>query len=124
MKKLFSVRTIILFLCAWMTAVTGRAASSGLVFAWGYNDYGQTDVPVAAQSGVTAIAAGVFDTVALKNGRVLAWGYNYDGQTNVPVAAQSGVTAIAAGVFDTVALKNGRVLAWGYNYDGQPNVPV
>jgi alpha-tubulin suppressor-like RCC1 family protein len=72
-------------------------------------------VPVAAQSGVVAIAAGGAHTVALKSdGSVLAWGRHNEGQTNVPIAAQSGVTAIAAGELRTVALKNdGSVLAWG-----------
>jgi Regulator of chromosome condensation (RCC1) repeat len=81
---------------------------------------------VAAQSGVTAIAAGGRHTVALKsNGSVVAWGNNGDGQTTVPLAAQSGVTAIAAGERHTVALKsNGSVLAWGYNGYGQTTVPV
>ena len=32
--------------------------SDGSVVAWGDNSSGQTDVPVAAQSGVVAIAAG------------------------------------------------------------------
>ena len=38
--------------------LTVNPASPGTVVAWGYNDFGQTTVPVAAQSGVTAIAAG------------------------------------------------------------------
>jgi hypothetical protein len=60
---------------------------------------------VAAQSGVTAIAAGGYHSVAWKNdGSVVAWGYNFSGQTNVPMAAQSGVAAIAAGGYHTVAL--------------------
>jgi hypothetical protein len=89
---------------------------------------------VAAQSGVTAIAAGYGHTVALKNdGNVVAWGNNGNGQTTVPVAAQSGVTAIAAGGYHTVVLKNdGSVVAWGagtnntgnYPYYGQSLVPV
>jgi alpha-tubulin suppressor-like RCC1 family protein len=79
--------------------------NDGSVLAWGRNNYGQATVPVAAQSGVTAIAAGYYNTVALKtNGSVLAWGDNYYSQTDVPVAAQSGVTAIAAGAGHTVAL--------------------
>jgi hypothetical protein len=79
-------------------------------------------VPVAAQSGVTAIAAGESYTVALKNdGSVVSWG-NLD-QTTVPVAAQSGVTAIAAGYRHTVALKSdGSALSWG-SLD-QTTVPV
>ena len=94
--------------------------------AWGANGFGQTNVPIAAQTLVTAVAAGTFHTAALKNdGSVLAWGYNNDGQTTVPIVAQSGVTAIAAGERHTVALKNdGSVLAWGWNNNGQTNVPV
>jgi len=105
MKNLY--QTFILLLCAWPGAGAAQAASSGLVLAWGYNYNGQTNVPVAARSGVTAIAAGFYHNVALKsNGSVLAWGdsHNFYGLTNVPVAARSGVTAIAAGGLHTVAL--------------------
>jgi alpha-tubulin suppressor-like RCC1 family protein len=75
--------------------------NDGSVVAWGSNGSGQTNVPVAAQSGVMAIAAGVAHTVALKNdGSVVAWG----GTGPVP-AGLSGVTAIAAGgALLTVAL--------------------
>jgi hypothetical protein len=96
--------------------------NDGSVVAWGNNFYGQTTVPVAAQSGVTAIAAGGYHTVALKNdGTVVAWGDNYSGQvtgtptTDYPFSATAspvtlgghvliGVTAIAAGNDHTVAL--------------------
>ena len=96
------------------------------VLAWGNNNYGQTTVPVAAQSGVVAIAAGEFHTVALKSdGSVVAWGSNNHGQTTVPVVAQSGVVAIAAGMDHSVALKtNGAVVAWGENGRGQTTVPA
>ena len=80
-------------------------------------------MPVEAQSGVTAIAAGSSHTVALKiDGSVVAWGRSDLGQTTVP-AGLSGVTAIAAGGSHTVALKNdGSVVAWGYNEFGQTTV--
>jgi hypothetical protein len=39
--------------------------NDGSVVAWGYNGFGETNVPMAAQSGVTAIAAGGYHTVAL-----------------------------------------------------------
>ena len=115
MKRQKHFLTLILLLCVWPGASTAQAATADAVGAWGANDYGQTTVPVAAQSGVTAIAAGFSHTVALKNdGSVVAWGDNQYGQTTVPVAAQSGVTAIAAGGYHTVALKNdGSVVAWG-----------
>jgi alpha-tubulin suppressor-like RCC1 family protein len=49
--------------------------TSGDVVAWGRNSFGITAVPLAARSGVKAIAAGWVHTVALKsNGMVVAWG--------------------------------------------------
>jgi alpha-tubulin suppressor-like RCC1 family protein len=98
--------------------------SPGTVVAWGNNGYGQTTVP-AGVSAVSAIAAGVYHTLALKgDGTVVAWGNNGSGQTTVP-AGLSGVTAIAAGVSHSVALKsNGTVVAWGNNTYGQTSVPA
>jgi len=100
--------------------------NDGSVVTWGDNRYGLANVPVAAQSGVVAIAAGAIHTVALRNdGSVVAWGNNDAGKTNVPLAARSGVIAIAAGGNHTVALKNdGSVVAWGDNRYGQTTVPV
>ena len=73
------------------------------VVAWGYNYYGQTTIP-AGLSGVKAIAAGEYHTLALKSdGTVVAWGWNNYGQTTVP-AGLSNVIAIAAGGYHTVAL--------------------
>jgi hypothetical protein len=79
----------------------------------------------AGVTGVTAIAAGLYHTVALKSdGTVVAWGDNAYGQTNVP-AGVTDVRAVAAGGFHTVALKNdGTVVAWGDNAYGQTNVPA
>ena len=100
-------------------------SSGGGVVAWGYNGYGQTTVPAAAQSGVVAVAAGDYHSLALSAGGVVAWGYNGSGQTTVPAAAQSGVVAIAAGNTHSLALKaNGSVVAWGYNSYGQTTVPA
>lgn len=105
------------------SVLTVNAAIPGKVSGWGRNDFGEMDVPAAAQSGVTAIAAGWFYNVALKNdGSVMAWGSS--SWTNVPVGL-SNVSAIAAGATHSVALKNdGTVVAWGDNTHGQTNVPV
>ena len=108
------------------SAGMAQAAVSGGVAAWGESSYGQTAVPVEAQSGVKAIAAGQYHTAALKaDGSVMVWGNNSSGQTNIPVEAQSGVVAIAAGASHTVAVKaDGSVIAWGNNVYGQTTVPV
>jgi hypothetical protein len=68
-------------------------------------------------SGVTAIAAADFHSLALKNdGTVVAWGCGANqnhGQCTVP-GELSGVTAIAAGDYHSLALKSdGTVVAWG-----------
>lgn len=113
----------------------------GTLVAWGDNSKGQTtgtkttsspyaktanpvfttDTPPVLLSGVIAIAAGDYHTVALKNdGSVVAWGDNAYGQTTVPYGAESRVTAIAAGGTHTMALKkDGTVVAWGNNRSGQ-----
>jgi hypothetical protein len=81
----------------------------GTVVQWGI------DAPFL--TGVTAIAAGSFHSLALKNdGSVVAWGDNGNGQAAVPVTAQSGVKAIGAGLRHSLAVKtNGAVVAWGEN---------
>jgi alpha-tubulin suppressor-like RCC1 family protein len=73
------------------------------VVAWGWDLFGQTDVP-ADLSGVISIAAGEYHDLALKSdGTVVAWGYDGDGQTDVP-AGLSGVIGIAGGAMHTLAL--------------------
>jgi alpha-tubulin suppressor-like RCC1 family protein len=127
-----------------LTGITAIAAgethtvalkNDGTVWAWGDNGYGQlgdgtftsqrlSPVQVSGLTGITAIAAGGIDTVALKNdGTVWAWGDRV--MSPVQVSGLTGITAIAAGGTETggthaVALKNdGTVWAWGYNDYGQ-----
>ena len=86
---------------------------------------------VSGLTNVTAIAGGLYHTIALKSdGTVWAWGDNDYGQlgdgsttdrlTPVPVSGLTDVTAIAGGWYHTIALKSdGTVWAWGENYAGQ-----
>ena len=126
MQKFAHFILLSLALSAGFIANRTQAATAGSVVAWGYDYDGQVTVPIAAQSGVSAVAAGWIHTVALRtNGSVVAWGWNAYGQTTVPVNAQNGVSAIAAGLYHTAALKNdGSVIAWGGNDYGLTNVPI
>ena len=113
---------------AWAGPLAGPVAAApvpGRVVAWGYDHSHQTDVPAAAQSGVTMVAGGCNHSLALKsNGSVIAWGDDTFHQTEVPAAAQSGVVAVSAGCEHSLALKsNGQIVAWGDNTYGQLNVP-
>jgi hypothetical protein len=81
----------------------------GTVVAWGCGgggNWGQCSVP-SGLSGVTAIAAGYYHSLALKgDGTVVAWGCGPSadyGQCSVP-SGLSRVTAIAASDYDSLAL--------------------
>jgi alpha-tubulin suppressor-like RCC1 family protein len=119
--------------------------STGAVYAWGYNAFGQLGVGTTKQSDVpllvhlpagviaTAIAAGKYHSLAVTStGAVYAWGYNASGQlgnnstitSTVPVlvALPTGVKAKAIGAGDSHSLAvadNGSVYAWGANNFGQ-----
>ena len=122
--------------------------NDGSVIAWGLNNYGQclgtnasgsriTTTPTGSPvqfmgqilTGVTEIACGQSQTIALKNGVVLGWGYNDQGQclgtnasgfaiTSTPNGASvqimgqvlTGVSAIASGWYHTIAQKDGGVI--------------
>lgn len=100
------------------------AVINGSVVVWGYNESGAT--PVAGLSGVTAISAGWFHRLYLKNdGSVVAWGDNLYGQATVPTSVLAGVIAVAAGASHSLVLNgNGSVVSWGYNDYGQVSVPA
>jgi alpha-tubulin suppressor-like RCC1 family protein len=139
-RTVTGVRTIVGLVAILLVAAlpAAGAGAGGSVLAWGCAssvDLGQCAVPTAAGSGVTALSAGPWHSLALKEqGRVLAWGCglgSFDaGQCSVPAAATSGVTAIAAGTYHNLALKqDGSVITWGcggaaFADDGQCTVPV
>ena len=111
-----------LALCATigLAASAAQAQVTGGVMAWGGTNYfGETNIPAAALSGVSAIAGGDRHTIALKDGAVLVWGRNDNGQRTIPTGAQSGVTAIASGADHIITLKGGQIICWGANGAGQ-----
>ena len=97
-------------------------AADRTVTSWGYNDYGQTNVPPDL-TNVVAIASGDFHGVALKaDGTVGSWGANWGGQTNVPTGL-SNVVAIAAGANSTLAVTgDGHLALWGNSIAAPPDL--
>jgi alpha-tubulin suppressor-like RCC1 family protein len=119
--------------------------STGSVYAWGLNRYGELgigstekfgDVPVQvtfpAGVVIASIATGAYQSLALSTaGQIYAWGQNTYGQlgtgttTNsdvpLPVALPGGIpVALAGGDKDSFAVtQSGAVFAWGDNTYGQ-----
>jgi alpha-tubulin suppressor-like RCC1 family protein len=114
-------------------------AFDGTVWATGWNFHGQLgDGTETSQSslqpvgsGVASIAAGPYDTAAVKqDGTLLTWGNNGYGQIGTgstlpghqltPVAVGTGFASVAVGGFHMVAIKtNGTLWAWGAGGYGQ-----
>jgi len=128
---------------AFSMAVT----ATGSVFAWGDNEFGNfgvatphpsedSPVQVTVLSGVTQVAAGFEDGLALlSNGTVMGWGANAHGAvgdgtttprpTPVPVSGLSGVIAIAQRQQHSLALlSNGTVMSWGQTTGADQLRPV
>ena len=103
--RFHSLLALVVCATAYACVPAASAQTTNFVSAWGYNNYGQCTVPASATSGVSAVAAGLYHTIALKGGTVLAWGWNTYGQCTIPSSATSGVSAIAGGDSHTVALR-------------------
>lgn len=113
--------------------------STGSLWSWGLNNYGQlglgdsmitrtTPTPIGNDSDWSAIVCGFGHSIALKtDGSLWTWGYNSSGQlglgdngvgtertTPTKVDTASDWSAIAAGHYHSFAVKsNGTLWAWG-----------
>ena len=119
--------------------------STGAVYAWGLNRYGElgdgttknSDVPVIVDFPpgvtITQVAAGAYHSLAVSStGAVYAWGLNSDGQLGIGttidqptpslVTLPTGVLAhdVAGGDVDSLMVAtSGAVFAWGDNSYGE-----
>lgn len=76
----------------------------GSIAAWGYNFYGQCDVP-EPNTGFVQIESGNKHNLAIRaDGSLEAWGYDNCGQCQVPQPNQDYL-GVSAGMFHTLALK-------------------
>ncbi|MFH1110574.1 MAG: tail fiber domain-containing protein [Planctomycetota bacterium] len=102
--------------------ITGGLPPGGPLAGWGWNDYGQTNVPAGRY---VVVSAGDFHGLAIRSDGTLAgWGCGGGGdygQCNVPAGT---FTAIAAGGAHSLAIRSdGTLIGWGANGAGQINVP-
>ena len=113
-------------LCSVVGVAAGLAnpaSGEGVVRCWGWNNFGQCDVP-SDLGVVRQISAGGYFTLAVRqDGTVRCWGQNDDGQCNVP-ADLGAVRQVVAGGYHVIALRqDNTVRCWGRNDYGQINVP-
>jgi hypothetical protein len=88
--------------------------------AWGWNAYGQTNVPVDLSVG--QISAGAYHNLALlRDGSVIAWGSG--AQAIVPPGVTNVVQVAAGGSYSLALKRDGTVVAWGDDTAGQTDVP-
>jgi alpha-tubulin suppressor-like RCC1 family protein len=117
--------------------------STGIAYAWGYNNFGELgdntastrSSPVTIVGGITnwdQLSAGYkFSLGTTSSGVLYAWGYNGQGQlgNNTTTSRSSPVTVIGGittwnnisggGKFSSGITSSGVLYAWGYNNSGQ-----
>ena len=113
--------------------------STGKLYAWGNNAYGQlgdgtltqrTTPKLIAGLTVKQVESGADHTIALlTNGTVMGWGRNRYGQVGVSgtsnrlsptaVPGPTGITEVRVGRDHSMAMGSGRFYAWGRNDGGQ-----
>lgn len=104
--------------------------SGGKVYAWGNNTWGETTVPVAAQSNVVAISAGWHGSLVLKSdGTLVYWGYNSGDASSLTLlpTVDVGHTFVGAALGDNQAVAfddAGKGYAWGWNSFDAATIPA
>lgn len=112
-----------------VTAISGGYAhglalrANGSVVAWGWNSYGQCNVP-AALGPFAGVAAGEIHSAAVRsNGAVACWGSNFSGMSSPPAGLAAVSQVVASGDFTCALKSNGVPVVWGSNDNGQRDVP-
>jgi alpha-tubulin suppressor-like RCC1 family protein len=102
--------------------------ADGRVFAWGQNDYGQTNVPPDVTNAVRIAAGSTHSLALLDDGTVRFWGKIYTtGVTNPPLSAVANMVVLASGGSAQHVLSvrsDGAAVDWGNSSYGLTNVPA
>jgi len=95
------------------------------VVCFGWNDYGQCNVPTDIDTGVLLIdAGGLHSLVLCTDRRLRAFGHNNSGQCNIPDDVQHDVLTMCGGYNHTVCITmDGKLHAFGDNSNGQCTIP-
>jgi hypothetical protein len=101
--------------------------ATGSAIGWGYNFYGQCNVPTLpiGREFESVDAGAFFSASMLDDGSIVAWGEDNAGQCQVP-STPAGVRyrAFSVGIRHGLALRSdGVVVGWGTNGAGEANVP-
>ncbi len=104
-------------------AATLTVRLNGSVLAWGYNEYGQCNVP-SPNSDFVIVSGGAWHNLGLKSdGSVVGWGLNNQDQCTVP-SPNSDFVGVSAGHAHSLGLKSdGSVVPWGFGGNGECTVP-
>lgn len=127
-----------------VTAGTGHSCgiSSGKLYCWGKNDYGQIGNGETSSSAVSPVrigssttwqkvAAGFVHTCGIDDGKLFCWGRDNFGQVGNGPGSSANVTspvqigaltdwqALAAGTYFTCGIQSGGLYCWGYDQFGQ-----
>jgi hypothetical protein len=87
-----------------LAALARGQDDDGSIAAWGYDCYGQCNVPLP-NTGFVALAGGYVHGLGLKaDGSIVAWGDNASGECNVPLP-NTGFVAVAGGGYHSLGLK-------------------
>ena len=99
---------------AWLMAVWGllswtesASAVGGNVFAWGYNSFGECNVPGGLTDAIDVSCGNYFSMALRANGTIATWGDNAFGLRNVPAPATDVVAIGTRGYFALALQRNG-----------------
>src|SRR5881396_3446625 len=98
------VLVVVLLVPALASFLPAAYAVGGAVYAWGYNSFGECNVPPGLTTAVEVACGNYFSMALRADGTIATWGDNGFGLRNVPASA-TNVIAISTRGYDCLALR-------------------